>query len=72
MRLKLDLNLLKLDLNLKTILIAAVVIAVSFLASLKAMEWLGLVWDIREVPVYVRDQKRKQETLAGTLSAAEG
>src|ERR1044072_2576215 len=41
MRLKLDLNLLKLDLNLKTILIAAVVIAVSFLASLKAMEWLS-------------------------------
>ena len=39
---------------------------------LKAMEWLGLVWDIREVPVYVREQKRKQESITGTLSAAEG
>jgi hypothetical protein len=36
------------------------------------MEWLGLVWDIREVPVYVRDQKSKQETIPGTLTAAEG
>jgi stearoyl-CoA desaturase (Delta-9 desaturase) len=39
---------------------------------LKAMEWLGLVWDIREVPVYVREQKSKEEVLAGTLTAAEG
>jgi hypothetical protein len=28
------------------------------------MEWLGLVWDIREVPVYVRDGKTKQEAIA--------
>ena len=37
MRLKLDLNFLKLDLSLKTILIAAAVVAVSFFVSLKAM-----------------------------------
>ena len=23
----------------------------------EAMEWLGLVWDVRDVPVYVREQK---------------
>src|SRR5215475_7766434 len=55
MRLKLNLNLLKLDLNrlnfdlsrlkfelsLKTVLIAAAVVAVSFFASLKAMDFLS-------------------------------
>src|SRR5437667_10568429 len=41
MRLKLDLNLLKLDLSLKTILIAVAVVAVSFLVSLKAMDFLS-------------------------------
>src|SRR5215510_8756351 len=41
MRLKLNLNLLKLDLNLKTVLIAAAVVAVSFLVSLKAMDLLS-------------------------------
>ena len=41
MRLKLNLNLLKLDLNLKTILIAAAVVAVSFFVSLKAMDLLS-------------------------------
>jgi len=39
---------------------------------LKLMEWLGLVWDVRGVPVYVREQKSKEETITGTLSAAEG
>jgi stearoyl-CoA desaturase (Delta-9 desaturase) len=39
---------------------------------LKLMEWLGLVWDVRDVPVYVREQKSKQESLTGPLSAAEG
>jgi stearoyl-CoA desaturase (delta-9 desaturase) len=28
------------------------------------MEWLGLVWDIRDVPAYVRDGKTKQEAIA--------
>jgi stearoyl-CoA desaturase (delta-9 desaturase) len=32
--------------------------------GLKLMEWFGLVWDIREVPVYVRDGKSKQEAIA--------
>lgn len=41
MRLKFDLNLLKFDLNLKTILIAVAVVAVSFFVSLKAMDWLS-------------------------------
>jgi uncharacterized protein DUF4403 len=41
MRLKLDLNRLKLDLSLKTILIAIAVIAVSFFVSLKAMDLLS-------------------------------
>src|SRR5262245_54339034 len=41
MRLKLDLKFLKLDLGLKTILIAAAVVAVSFFVSLKAMDWLS-------------------------------
>ena len=41
MRLKLNLNVLKLDLSLTTILIATVVIAVSFFVSLKAMDWLA-------------------------------
>src|SRR5262245_47786983 len=41
MRLKFDLNLLKLDLNLKTVLIAAAVVAVSFFISLKAMDFLS-------------------------------
>ena len=31
---------------------------------LKAMEWLGLVWDIKDVPIYVREQKSKQEAIA--------
>src|SRR5258708_32597726 len=41
MRLKLNLNRLQLDLNLKTILIAVAVIAVSFVVSLKAIDWLS-------------------------------
>src|SRR6201988_1157330 len=41
MRLKLDLNYLKLDLGLKTILIAVAVIAVSFFVTLKAMDLLS-------------------------------
>src|SRR5262245_4207461 len=41
MRLKLNLNLLKLDLNLKTVLIAAAVVTVSFFVSLKAMDFLS-------------------------------
>src|SRR5690349_3635080 len=41
MRLKLDLKLLKFDLNLKTILIAVAVVAVSFFVSLKAMDLLS-------------------------------
>lgn len=41
MRLKLDLKLLKLDLSLKTILIAVAVVATSFFVSLKAMDWLA-------------------------------
>jgi stearoyl-CoA desaturase (delta-9 desaturase) len=39
---------------------------------LKLMEWLGLVWDVRGVPVYVREQKRKEETIGVPLSAVEG
>ncbi|HKU08001.1 MAG TPA: DUF4403 family protein [Bradyrhizobium sp.] len=41
MRLNFDLKLLKLDLNLKTILIAVAVVAVSFFVSLKAMDLLS-------------------------------
>ena len=26
---------------------------------LKLMEWLGLVWDVRDVPVYVRTAKQE-------------
>ena len=37
--------------------------------GLKAMEWLGLVWDIKDVPVYVREQKNKHETIAVQLTA---
>src|SRR5262245_6954370 len=40
-RLKLGLNRLKFDLNLKTVLIAAAVVAVSFFISLKAMDFLS-------------------------------
>ena len=40
-RLKLDLTRFQLELNLKTILIAVAVIAVSFFVSLKAMDWLS-------------------------------
>ncbi|NGZ61087.1 MAG: hypothetical protein CV081_11385, partial [Nitrospira sp. LK265] len=29
---------------------------------LKGLEWLGLVWDIREVPIYVREGKTKQDS----------
>lgn len=32
--------------------------------GLKVLSWLGLVWDIREVPVYVRDGKSKEEAVA--------
>ena len=35
------------------------------------MEWLGLVWDVRDVPVYVRKQKSKQETIGVPLTAME-
>ena len=38
---------------------------------LKGMEWLGLVWDVRGVPVYVREQKNKQETIGVPLPAME-
>jgi stearoyl-CoA desaturase (Delta-9 desaturase) len=38
---------------------------------LKGMEWLGLVWDIREVPIYVREQKSKHEDIVVPLTAAE-
>ena len=41
MRLKLDLNRLKLDFGLTTILIAVAVVAVSFFVSLKAMDFLS-------------------------------
>jgi stearoyl-CoA desaturase (delta-9 desaturase) len=30
---------------------------------LKMMEKVGLVWDIRDVPNYVREGKSKQDTL---------
>lgn len=32
--------------------------------GLKALSWIGLVWDIREVPVYVREGKSKEEAVA--------
>jgi hypothetical protein len=28
------------------------------------MEWLGLVWDVKDVPAYVREQKSKHEAIA--------
>ena len=37
---------------------------------LKLMEWLGLVWDVRDVPVYVR-RANKQETIGVPLPAME-
>jgi stearoyl-CoA desaturase (Delta-9 desaturase) len=35
--------------------------------GLKLLEQLGLVWDIRNVPTYVREGKTKQESEQGTL-----
>ncbi|MDH4154292.1 MAG: acyl-CoA desaturase [Nitrospira sp.] len=29
---------------------------------LKGLEWLGLIWDIRDVPTYVRDGKTRQDS----------
>lgn len=29
---------------------------------LKGLEWLGLVWDVRGVPDYVREGKTKQDS----------
>ena len=34
---------------------------------LKGLEWLGLVWDIRDVPTYVRDGKSKQDSEQSAL-----
>lgn len=31
---------------------------------LRLMEGLGLVWDIKDVPVYVREGKSKQDAIA--------
>jgi stearoyl-CoA desaturase (delta-9 desaturase) len=35
--------------------------------GLKLLERLGLIWDIRDVPEYVRDGKSKQDTDLGVL-----
>jgi stearoyl-CoA desaturase (delta-9 desaturase) len=31
---------------------------------LRVMEQVGLVWDIKDVPVYVREGKSKQDAIA--------
>jgi stearoyl-CoA desaturase (delta-9 desaturase) len=36
--------------------------------GLKAMELVGLVWDVRDVPEYVREGKPKQEVVAELAS----
>ena len=38
-----------------------------YTSVLALLERLGLVWDIREVPEYVRDGKSKQESDRGVL-----
>lgn len=39
---------------------------------LKAMERLGLVWDVKGVPIYVREGKSKHETGAAPSVSLTG
>lgn len=34
---------------------------------LKGLEWLGLIWDVRGVPDYVREGKTKQDSNRSVL-----